>query len=683
MVDEYQLRKDIDKLKAEVDNIDLSKYSTSSEVNLKYTRLSNDLDTLDDDLGGLNDDLIEFSTTLINLRSNLIEFNEELIDFDENNTNLASDLSKLKDNLHLFTSATQKLTTDLSALDGKLDDFGDDVFGQNGLDSQLTALVNAVGDSNSGLVKSMKTLQDTVGDGNSGLVKQANDTTSSITQLNTDLSGLSTSLSTLTNTVGDNSKGLVKQLNDLDSSTGSFYNDVFGTGGLSSRLSATESSLTTTNSDLGKLVSSLNILSSYLTTFEGTLEEFEEQLDDDGIDISDLNANIVALFGAIGTVKSDVTSVEGDISQAQQDISDTTSSMDNVKIDLYGTKTVDGETVPKDPSDTASANSLKSNLTAVRNTVGDSNSGLVKQATDATNNISNVQTDLYGSNKDPAHVQEGSFAYNLNTLDGAINNTGGLIDQLVDVSDSIDDVNSEVFGTDQQGNPLTPSDTPTSTSLIGRTNAVRNDLYGNGTIGNPQTGSLKDLITTVDDDINNQTTGLKVVTQDVVGTIGEVGQAGTVLDDIDKSLTDIDNLQTTMYKGANGTGTINSPANGSLMSDVNTTTTQIGTAPSGSSSGSGILKDISDVQSDISNVQGDISDIQQDVGDVNVSADGNLQSQIAHIINNLLLGEGWICITVATIAERDALNGRLNPLCYVEATGKYYRYDDGLLLGGQ
>ena len=71
MADEYQFRKEIDALKRAVDNIDVSEYVKSDEVNTQTNKLYSDLDVL-------STDLTDFQGTLVGLRGSLIDFNEEL-----------------------------------------------------------------------------------------------------------------------------------------------------------------------------------------------------------------------------------------------------------------------------------------------------------------------------------------------------------------------------------------------------------------------------------------------------------------------------------------------------------------------------------------------------------------------------------------------------------------------------
>ena len=691
MADEYQFRKEIDALKRAVDNIDVSEYVKSDEVNTQTNKLYSDLDVL-------STDLTDFQGTLVGLRGSLIDFNEELINFDETNTNLANDLTKLKDNLHLFLTSVNTFSTHLDELDSNLSQFDDDVFGEEGLDAQLNNLAAVVGDDNSGLVKGLAdldaslvsfdtevfgeegletqltqlatvvgdnngglvkglnelessldgfegslttlsgrltTLNNTVGDANSGLVKKANDTASSVTQLNTDLNTLNTSLNGVKNTVGDNTKGLVKGLNDLNSSVDSLDSD---TDALASRLTTVEGSLSTvssgltnTDSDLKKLVYSLEKLSGYLTDFEGSLEDLEDEIaDDPNIDTTKLNANMVALFGAISEVKSNVSTVEtdmygngtssspaqgsllADMSTAKTNISSAQTSIGNVKTDLYGA------------NGTASSpqnNSLKKNLQNVKTTVGDANSGLVKDLNTASSHISTVQTDMYGSNKNPSNPQEGSLVYDLNDLNDTITSDGGLIDQVSDVQDGIGDVNDKIGDTNTSGTILYnvhqvkevqvpavqdalygknsggSASNPSANSALGKVNAVKTEMYGaNGTSSSPADGSLKKNLTTLKD-------------------------------------TTVPAVQTALY----GNGTPSAPATNSTMGKINAVRTDMYGSGDATNPQSGSLKhSVNQVKSDINDPNTGLKVQTQDI--IDTIGDENTQGTVLYDIDQSKTG---------------------------------------------
>lgn len=722
MADEYQLRKDIDELKLKVESVGIT-------TNEAYNKA---VDKLDVDLGVLYDDLTVFSGTLVGLKGSLIDFNAELISFDEDNNNLATDLDKLRDNLHLFLEAVNTLSSDVSDLDDSLTNLDEDLFGEEGLDSVLTALSVVVGDNNSGLVKGLNDLDANltsldnqvfgnnglddqltnlavvIGDNNSGLVKGLSDLEGNLNSLDNSVfgsNGLSSNVTRLSNTIGNNNSGLVKELNDLSGSVTSLDNSVFGNNGLSSRLSTVETSLsnvsnglTSTDTDLKKLVYSLDKLSDYLTSFEGSLEELEDELEaDPNIDTSKLNSNIVALFGAIGEVKNNVSTVETDMygtgsssnpssgsllsemSTAKSNITSANNSINNVKTDLYG-----ANGTASNPAN----NSLKKNLQTVQTTVGNSNSGLVKELNDTSSSINNVENDLYGANGTASNPANNSLKKNLNTLknttvpavetalygDGTASNPSAN-----STMGKVNAVKTELYGSNGTAaqpadgslkkNLVTLKDTTvpavsnTATAAQTAVNTVKTDLYGTGTANNPQSGSVKANINKV------KNTDIPAVQNIIYGNGTESNpEEGSLLDTVDKVDTGIttakghiDTIQTKMYKGENGTGTINNPANGTVMKQTNTAITQIG------DSNSGLIKDINVAKSDIQTVRNtantanttanaaqttantantNANNAHTKIGNVNVNTDGNLQTQITNLPSNY--EKLWVCLTNST-----------------------------------
>ena len=573
------------------------------------TNLANDLTKLKDNLHLFLTSVNTFSTHLDELDSNLSQFDEDVFGEEGLDAQLANLATVVGDD-------NSGLVKGLADLDASLVSFDTEVFGEQGLETQLTQLATVVGDNNGGLVKGLNelessldgfegslttlsgrltTLNNTVGDANSGLVKKANDTASSVTQLNTDLNTLNTSLNGVKNTVGDNTKGLVKGLNDLSSSVDSLDSD---TDALASRLTTVEGSLSTvssgltnTDSDLKKLVYSLDKLSGYLTDFEGSLEDLQDEIaDDPNIDTTKLNANMVALFGAISEVKGNVSTVEtdmygsgtseqpsqgsllADMSTAKTNISSAQTSIGDVKTDLYGA------------NGTASSpqnNSLKKNLQNVKTTVGDANSGLVKDLNTASTHISTVQTDMYGSNKNPSNPQEGSLVYDLNDLNDTITSDGGLLDQVSDVQDGIGDVNDKIGDTNTSGTILYnvhqvkevqvpavqdalygknsggSASSPSANSALGKVNAVKTEMYGaNGTSSSPADGSLKKNLTTLKD------TTVPAV-QDALYGKNSGGTASSPA--TNSTMGKINAVKTDMY----GSGDATNPQSGSLKHSVN------------------------------------------------------------------------------------------------------------------
>ena len=468
---DYELRKDIDRFKHFLDVLEVElknqgvtslnlmemfgKFYDKSEVDVSNAILNADLEIL-------SDDLIEFKTTLLNLKGNLVSFNQELIDFDEDNTNLAEDLSKLKNNLHLFTTATKKLSADLTALDSKLDEFDGDVFGEEGLSSQLDELDNSI---------------------------------------NNPTTGLSAQITGLDGRVFGN---------------GGLSDSIFGANGLATRI-------TTAEGGLSQLNNSLDILASYLTQFEDELEEFEQELEDDpNIDTSQLNSTIVTLFGAIKAVQGNVDATQGQLG----DVSD---SFDGVKSNLYGTKVVDGETVPKEPTDTADATSLRGHLTTLKDTTVPAvqtalygNGTPSNPATDSTmGKINTVKNDMYG-NGTASNPQAGSLKDVINTVDDDINNPStGLIAR----ADAVDDTIGEVG----VGGVLDDID-KAQTNVDNLQKTMYKGASGTGTTTNPASDTLmKDVNTAVEQIGDPSDTSTGTLFGDIYVVQGDIADINSIV----------------------------------------------------------------------------------------------------------------------------------------------------------
>ena len=177
-----------------------------------------------------------------------------------------------------------------------------------------------------------------------------------------------------------------------------------------------------------------------------------------------------------------------------------------------------------------------------------------------------------------------------------------------------------------QGNTIgTSSDSASANTLFGKVKNAQETADSVDTkVGEPTSTSTN----TVFGSINN-----------VVSSVGNVENA-------------IDDVETKMYKGSNGTGTMQSPANGTVKKLIDT-------------------------------AQSDISDVQTNIGDVDVDANNDLQSQILTLI-------GLVQEMMPTVAEVDSLddvaggttsrgNRKVNygnyayNLIHTNDTNKYYR----------
>ena len=815
---------------------ELGKYYDSSEVDVVT--------------GKLNDDLTELHSSLGDLTDGLVEFNGELIAFDESNTNLKGDLSKLKQNLQKFTAAVNKLKVDLKGLDEKSDEFDEDLWGEGGLDERLTSLGVKIGNDDSGLVKGLNDLTDglsklendvfgtnglsssvsglsaALGSDKSGLIKDLNELDAYTKEFYDDVygtNGLSTQLSTLEGVINNPTTGLAAQVTGLDNrvfGTGGLSDNVFGTNGLSSQLSTLEgiinnpttglaaqltgldsrvfganglsesifgtnglaSRIGTAEGGLSNLTDSLDTLVEFLTNFEGTLDDFEEALEEDSnIDTSELNSSITALLGLIAGVKKDVDVVDGNLTDVSNSfdgvksnlygtktvtidgqsvtvpkdptdspsstslrghldtLKDTTvpavqntlyggsgNSPDNpsstslmgktnaVKADLYGTKTVNGKTVPKEPNDTASSDSLSGHLTTLRDTTvpavqntlygGEGNSPSSPSANSLMGKTNAVKADLYGSTNgvpnDPSNASSNSFkttiehlrdttvpevrnaANNAQTsasnIKGDLYGTKTVNGQTVPREPSeasstsfkttvttlrdttVPAVQGEIFGTDSQGNPLN-STNYSDDSILGKSDELKSDMYGTKTVNGqtvpkdkndkPDDNSLRGLIKSVDEDINDPTNGLDAR---VTGLNGQINDSITGIGAVNDH---IGTIQTHMYGGEGHSPT--SYTDGSLMGKIHT-------------------------------AEGNIETVQGDIGDVDRSVNSDLQNQINIIIslfNELLIpipevdslpiydeyGQNIVQVTTPPSTKHEVPQDYNYQVVKVKSTGKYYK----------
>ena len=455
-MEEYQLRKDIDRFKHFLDTLEaeltrqgitslniielLNKTYDKSEVDVVTTKLYNDITSLD--------------TNLDTLKANLVSFNQKLITFNGDTETLATDLSTLGNNLNSVLGDISTITADLSTLSDNFDTLDGNF---TTLDSSLTGLSNTV----DGLDSDLTTLGNTV-------------------------SGLST-------TIGDANSGLVKELNDVSSS-------LIGTDG-----------------DLRNLIADLETLAEYMTDFEGSLSDFQQELIDNNVELDtiSLQSDIVKLFGALSSVKNDVSTVEEDmygangtsanpssgsvlanISDVQDTIgdansglvkglNDTSNAIGNVETDLYGTGT---SANPQSGSVKANINQAQTNITNTQNTLygGSGYSTSNPSSNSVMGQMDTVQEDMYGSNKDPSNPQSGSLVSDLSTAQGNINT-------------------------------IRNNDIP---AVQGDISDVQDIMYGaHGSVQNPETGSLLDNVDTVQGDISKVQTDIGSVETDTNGDL--------------------------------------------------------------------------------------------------------------------------------------------------------------------
>ena len=194
---------------------------------------------------------------------------------------------------------------------------------------------------------------------------------------------------------------------------------------------------------------------------------------------------------------------------------------------------------------------------------------------------------------------------------------------------------------------------------------------GTGTINNPATGTIKKDITVVKSDITTVQGDITTVQGDISTVQSDISDVQTdittVQGDISTVQGDIGDVQETMYKGANGTGTIDNPANNTIKKDIIVAKGEITT----------VKGDISDVQGDITIVQGDIGDVQDDIGTVNRDVNGDLSSQtldLRAMFNKLLIvsQSNYTPVWIIDLGVREDLQvSRLRNMGYLTDSTNY------------
>ena len=403
-----------------------------------------------------------------------------------------------------------------------------------------------------------------------------------------------------------------------------------------------------------KLSLTLSTLSGYLTTFKGSLAELEAQIKSDygQTFYNGLDEDLVKLIASITQANDDLEAHQDLI----DDIGDTIgSSSDTGNTTLYG-KLYNTASVASSAS--TKANSVESTIT---NTISPN----LTQVKDVT--IPAIKTKM------------GYDSIGNTSLQSQITTTDGKVDTINDTT--IPTINAKI-----------------------------------GTVDVATDGSLQSQINNTNDSVDN----LDVAIGDTSGISGSVVSNITTIKD-----TTIPAIKNKMGYDNIGNTNLQSQIN-STNSNVSGINTVIGNTSqiSGSliSNINAVIGDISDVQDDIGDMsqlsddlassistsQGLISDVQDDIGDINTSGtikynlnqttstansvrtdvgtvyqsrDGNLQSQIANVVemlNSTVAG----CVVVSTITDMIRLNERWYKYCYVEAENAFFEYIGSNVLGG-
>ena len=194
-----------------------------------------------------------------------------------------------------------------------------------------------------------------------------------LNKLNTDLSELSNSLSELNDAI-----------EDLDEDSGELSDELTQ---LKAKLKTSQGQLEVLNVDLGALSSTLDQLDEDLDGLGANLTTLDNQLNGEGglsEKLETLDEQLDNIENTdIATIKQTIGDTTGLIGSIASNIAATNTSIGDVKTDLWGNGGSASNYKP---------NSVKANLSNVKTTVGDNNSGLVKQLNDVDEIIGDENT---------------------------------------------------------------------------------------------------------------------------------------------------------------------------------------------------------------------------------------------------------------------------------------------------
>ena len=395
-----------------------------------------------------------------------------------------------------------------------------------------------------------------------------------LTTLNTDLTGLSTAL------------------ND-------FNNALFHLDEANEDL---ETDLTELADNLTILTGMLDDFSSDLTDFQSDLNDFDFQLNGDATH-DGFADTLTAIQTAIGdeNTPSSLKGMLHDFGIALQNVA----SGDNV-LSLSLT-TLSGYL-------TAFEGTLQEFKTQISNDLGSSvYDGLDEQVIKLIYSIANTKQDV-DTHKDELDGLSDRIGTDTDvladgTLYGVLNNTSNVASSASSTANSVSNtitntINPQISSLDTAStnikNKMGYNNIPNGSTLQGQITSQGNTIGSSSDSASANTlfGKVKNAQETADSVDTRVGTSTSTSTNTVFGSINNViSSVGDVEDAID-------NVETKMYKGSNGTGTMQNPANGT-------------------------------VKQLIDSAQSDISDVQSGVGAVDIEMNNDLQTQIFDIINLL------------------------------------------------
>ncbi len=408
----------------------LLKYQGTSGTDATFVVI-NSTSSIQNDLTNLTNLVNEHSTSITNLQNNLgtlettVTNNKTATDtaISELTTTVATNKSDIEGALAAEAArakAAEKANSDNIAQNTtNITNLQNTKADKTALEAEIEARANAINTVNqtiSGINTRVGTLETTVGNASSGLVKDVADIQTknseqdtTITQMQSAHSELAgkvattqTDISNLKTTVGDTASGLVKDVNDLKAAVKSNDDDI---ADLDERLDEVES----VNGQQNTAITNLQNQVGNEANANGSIAATGLYLAIDNLKAKDqaIDGEISNLKGADSALQGRVSSLETN-SATKTELGQTNTNLTNFQnsvAETYVTKTTYQNKIDAiDAEDARLAGLIGNNasaITTLNNTVGDADSGLVKDVADLKTttaqqgtNITNLQNSL-------------------------------------------------------------------------------------------------------------------------------------------------------------------------------------------------------------------------------------------------------------------------------------------------
>lgn len=500
------------------------------------------------------------------------------------------------------------------------------------------------------------------------------------------LDGKITSLETV---IGDNHSGLIQKTSQFEQDLISLNTLLYGSDSNGVPYDSSHAQEGSLYKNVAKAQVDIGDLTGQISTANSTWATVRKLLYGDN-PTTDSNGNLVPEANA-DCIINNVNKTLGDIGTVQGDIGD-------IQADLYIGKT--GDTgypgTVTDPAENTALWKIKNSNTII--------DGLTTQITGAIRLLDSIYN---GSN---------GILDNLVTTIG--DNNTGLVHQVNEMLTGVASLEVELYGQDTNGNIGTQA-SPYEGSIWYRVKQIYNSetgtgllpdiekvLYkgddGTGTPTDASEGTVIDRVDSVEDKSNEISEVIGVDDIEILDNVGEDTDNGiAIMEDfieevaphvtsVVESIAKLDlskyksnaYLMRWTYAGSDNTGTPTNPANGTIAKTAQTANATANTAKATAQTANNTAQIANNTANTLKNTTipsitnddntGTLDLLQSDVGDVKTIGGGNLQNQIASLLE--VMG-GMKCQVVETIDDMYRLNTLYTKFCYVKENGKYYKFN--------